>query len=90
MDRIGALKPALVIPGHGQASSNPQPDIELTRAYLRFLREHMGRAARELVPFEEAYKDVDWSRFAGVPAFDAANRINAYGTYLLMEQEALK
>jgi hypothetical protein len=24
-----------------------------------------------------------------VPAFDAANRINAYGTYLLMEREAL-
>ena len=25
----------------------------------------------------------------GLPAFEQANRINAYGTYLLMEQEAL-
>ena len=58
--------------------------------YQRFLRDEMGKAARELVPFDEAYKAVDWSRFAKVPAFDAANRINAYGTYLRMEQEALK
>ena len=90
MDRIGPLKPAMVIPGHGSASSNPQPDIDLTREYLRFLREQMGRAVKDLTPFDEAYAAVDWSRFAKVPAFEAANRINAYGTYLRMEQEALK
>lgn len=90
MDRIGPLKPAMVIPGHGSASSNPQPDIDLTREYLRFLRDQMGKAVQELTPFDEAYAAVDWSRFAKVPAFEAANRINAYGTYLRMEQEALK
>lgn len=90
MDRIGPLNPAMVIPGHGRASNQPQPDIDLTRAYLRFLRDEMGRAVRELMPFDEAYKTVDWSRYADVPAFEAANRINAYGTYLRMEQEALK
>jgi hypothetical protein len=31
----------------------------------------------------------DWSRFAQLPAFEAANRINAYGTYLQMEKESL-
>lgn len=31
----------------------------------------------------------DWSRFAKVPAFDAANRVSAYGPYLLMEREML-
>lgn len=90
MDRIGPLRPAMVIPGHGRASNDPQPDLELTREYLRFLRAEMGKAVRELVPFGEAYSAVDWSRFAKIPAFDAANRINAYGTYLRMEQEALK
>jgi len=90
MDRIGPLNPAMVIPGHGKASSNPQPDIDLTREYLRFLREQMGKAVQNLTPFDEAYAAVDWSRFAKVPAFEAANRINAYGTYLRMEQEALK
>jgi len=89
MDVIAPLAPALVIPGHGKSSSNPQPDIALTREYLAFLREKMGAAVKELVPFDEAYAAVDWSRYRNVPAFEAANRINAYGTYLRMEQEAL-
>lgn len=49
----------------------------------------MGMAARERVPFGEAYAAVDRSRFAKVPALAAANRLNAHGTYLRMEQEAL-
>ena len=47
----------------------------------------MGQAAKNLDPFEEAYQATDWSRFAGYPLFKAANRMNAYNTYLLMEQE---
>jgi hypothetical protein len=39
-------------------------------------------------PFEEAYARTDWSRFAKMPLFGPANRINAYNTYLLMEQSA--
>ena len=49
----------------------------------------MGRAARDLEPFDDAYAKTDWSRFRALPAFEPANRINAYGTYLRMEQEAL-
>jgi glyoxylase-like metal-dependent hydrolase (beta-lactamase superfamily II) len=89
LDLIAPLKPAVVIPGHGSASRDPAPDIALTRDYLQYLRKTMGGAVRDLVPFEEAYAAVDWSRFEKVPAFAAANRINAYGTYLGMEQEAL-
>ena len=89
IDLIAPLKPAVVIPGHGAASRNPAPDIALTREYLQYLRKTMGQAARDLVPFDEAYAAVDWSRYEKVPAFAAANRINAYGAYLGMEQEAL-
>lgn len=89
LDLIAPLKPTVVIPGHGAASRDPAPDIALTRDYLQYLRKTMGQAARDLVPFDEAYAAVDWSRFEKVPAFAAANRINAYGTYLGMEQEAL-
>jgi glyoxylase-like metal-dependent hydrolase (beta-lactamase superfamily II) len=90
MDRIVPLAPKVVIPGHGAASSDPQPDIALTREYLQFLRDTMGAAVRELKSFDEAYAQTDWSRYAKLPAFEAANRINAYGTFLRMEQEALK
>ena len=47
----------------------------------------MGEAARNMDPFDEAYARTDWSRFEKLPLFDAANRINAYNTYLLMEHE---
>ena len=57
---------------------------------IAYLRTTMGKAVEDFTPFEEAYAKTDWSRFARVPAFDAANRINAYGQYLVMERELLK
>ena len=90
IDQLLALKPRLMVTGHGAVSRDPRKDLALTRDYLKYLRETMGRAVEDLTPFDEAYARTDWSRFAKVPAFDAANRINAYGTYLLMEREALR
>ena len=81
------FKPRLVIPGHGPVSNDPVADLELTRDYLMHLRRAMGEAARNLEPFEEAYAKADWSRFEQLPLFRAANRMNAYNTYLQMEQE---
>jgi len=89
MDRMLALDPAVVIPGHGPASHDVRRDLTLTRDYLLYLRATMGRAVHELEPFEDAYAKTDWSRFASLPAFAQANRTNAYGTYLLLEQEEL-
>jgi glyoxylase-like metal-dependent hydrolase (beta-lactamase superfamily II) len=82
--------PIVVIPGHGPASRDPVRDMALTRDYLVFLRESMGRAVRELEPFDAAYARTDWSQFKSLPAFEQANRTNAYGTYLLLEEEELK
>jgi hypothetical protein len=50
----------------------------------------MGEAAANLAPFESAYAAVDWPACAWVPMCTFANRMNAYNTYLLMEQEGLK
>ncbi len=90
LDTIIPMKPLVVVPGHGPASRDVERDLALTRDYLAYLRAMMGKAVADLDSFDEAYARTDWSRFAALPAFDAANRINAYGTYLLMEQEALK
>jgi glyoxylase-like metal-dependent hydrolase (beta-lactamase superfamily II) len=90
IDQLLQLKPRLMVTGHGQVSREPAKDLALTRDYLRYLRSAMGKAVEDLMPFDEAYAATDWSEFAKLPAFDAANRVNAYGTYLLMEQEALK
>lgn len=83
-------QPQWVIPGHGPASSDPLTDLKLTRDYLAHLRITMGEAARNLTPFEEAYGQADWSRFEPLPLFRVANRMNAYNTYLLMEQEPVQ
>ncbi len=83
-----AMNPQLLVPGHGPVSAMPREDLALTRDYLVHLRTTMGEAARNLEPFEEAYAKADWSRFERLPLFRAANRMNAYNTYLLMEQQA--
>jgi glyoxylase-like metal-dependent hydrolase (beta-lactamase superfamily II) len=88
LDKLLAFDTQVIVPGHGPVSSTAREDLQMTRDYLAFLRQSMGEAARNLEPFEEAYARTDWSRFAKLPLFGAANRINAYNTYLLMEQEA--
>ena len=89
LDRMRDLHPAIAIPGHGTASGNTEQDMQLTRDYLLFLRKTMGAAVADMVDFDQAYKAVDWTPFKNYPAFDQGNRINAYGTYLRMEQESL-
>ncbi|OZA24223.1 MAG: MBL fold metallo-hydrolase [Hydrogenophilales bacterium 17-64-11] len=87
LDKLIALKPRVLIPGHGAPSRVPRSDLVFTRDYLQFLRARMGQAARDLVPFDEAYAQTDWSKYRSMPAFDEANRVNAYNQYLRLEQE---
>ena len=42
-----------------------------------------------LTDFDSAYAAEDWSRWSGLPAFEAANRANAWNIYLQIEQETL-
>ena len=87
LDRLIAFKPRVMLPGHGPASTEPLADLQLTRDYLAYLRSSMEEAARNLEPFDEAYAKVDWSRFEKLPLFHAANRMNAYNTYLQLEAQ---
>ncbi|MBV8247274.1 MAG: MBL fold metallo-hydrolase [Comamonas sp.] len=87
LDELLKLPVKVMVPGHGGASDKPGQDMQLTRDYLQYLRSAMGQAAANLDPFDEAYRSTDWSRFAGYPLFKEANRMNAYNTFLLMEQE---
>ena len=89
MGKMIEVNALVVIPGHGPPSTDVARDLATTRDYLAYLREQMGRGVRDFVPFDEVYAKTDWSRFSGLPAFAEANRVNAYGTYLQMEQEEL-
>lgn len=83
-----AFETDTIVPGHGPLSSQARHDMELTRDYLLYLRKTMGQAARNMEPFDDAYRATDWTRFEGLPLFRVANRMNAYNTYLLMERDA--
>ena len=78
-----------LIPGHGPAARDPNQALADTRDYILYLREVMGAAVEEMAEFAGAYEAADWRRFEQLPAFDAANRRNAYQVFLSMEAEAL-
>ena len=91
MDKMIALQPAVVVPGHGPASRDVERDLVAHARLPRVpARRRWAARSRDFEPFDDAYAQTDWSRFRGLPAFEQANRINAYGTYLLMEQELLQ
>ena len=87
LDTLLGFDAAVVVPGHGPVSHEARADMELTRNYLAYLRQHMGKAARDMTPFGEAYEATDWGAYENLPLFGAANRMNAYNTFLLMEHE---
>ncbi len=89
LDRLAGHRPRVVVTGHGPVSTDAPADLALTREYLLFLRREMGAAVDELLDFDEAYARTDWSRFASLPAFDDANRRNAYNVFLRMQRELL-
>lgn len=82
VDKIAAL-----IPGHGPAAKNPNQAISATRNYLAKVRSVMAEAVQNLDDFAETYDKTDWSEFEKLPAFEEANRRNAYQVYLSMEEE---
>lgn len=89
LTRMEREKLVALVPGHGGVAEDPNAAVGLTRRYLAFLREHMGAAADEFEPFDEAYAAIDWGEFEQLPAFAEANRRNAYQVYLSMEAELL-
>lgn len=87
LERLLAFDATIIVPGHGPLSREARKDMQLTHDYLVYLRASMGQAAANLEPFDEAYAKTDWSAFEHLPLFRVANRMNAYNTYLLLEQE---
>jgi glyoxylase-like metal-dependent hydrolase (beta-lactamase superfamily II) len=87
LDYLTGLQPPprFIIPGHGDASDDPEQAVSATREYIRYVREAMRDAVAEFLSFDEAYSRTDWSRYQHLPAFDASNRGNAFRIFLEME-----
>lgn len=78
-----------IIPGHGSASTNPQQAKEFTLGYLQYLYKTMGEAVDNLMAFDQAYQQTDWSQYKDTPAF-VANHMNAYFIYLRLEEKSMQ
>ena len=89
LEHMEDSKLVALVPGHGAAAHDPNRAISGMRRYLAYLRQTMGDAVADFVPFDEAYESADWSEFEHLPAFAEANRRNAYQVYLSMEAESL-
>ncbi len=89
LERMESMQIQALIPGHGAVAADPNRLVAVTRRYIEYLRTVMGAAVDELISFDEAYVAADWSEFSHLPAFDVANRRNAYQVYLAIEDEQL-
>ena len=90
MDKMLALRPRRwSFPVMARCRATSRATSTLTRDYLVFLRETMGRAVTDLEPFDEAYAKTDWSRFSAAARVRAGQPHQRLRTYLRMEQEEL-
>jgi glyoxylase-like metal-dependent hydrolase (beta-lactamase superfamily II) len=90
LDEMNSADLAALVSGHGPYQKAPVRAVGLTHRYLSYLRQTMGAAVDELMPFDEVYSETDWSEFEKLPAFEAAHRRNAYQVYLSLEKELLE
>jgi glyoxylase-like metal-dependent hydrolase (beta-lactamase superfamily II) len=92
LDYIAGLEGEVgfIIPGHGEPFTDPQEAVAFTRDYINALKDVMAAAVDEFLPFEQAYRQADWSEYADMPAFDASHRGNAYRVYLEQEARSLQ
>ena len=87
LDTMRNVNVSAVLPGHGPLANDPNALINLTYNYLTLLKDKMQTAVKNWTPFAKAYSDIDWGDYMFLPAFDAANRKNAYNVFLFMEQK---
>lgn len=87
---VAKLDPRFIIPGHGETSTDVTPAIAFTHDYIAHVRNAMGKAVQDWTDFDTAYREVDWSKYSGMPGFDSTNKGNAYRVFLEMENAAFK
>ena len=84
-DRLIALAPAYVVPGHG-APTNVDVAQAQTGAYLRFVVDGVKRHAKEMAGVEAAVAELREARpFAKLANFDQLHRANINRAYLRAE-----
>lgn len=85
LTEVAKLDPKFIIPGHGLPSTAATAAVVFTRDYIAYVRQVMQKAVDNWTDFDVAYREIDWSKYEKLPAFDANNRGNAYRVFLELE-----
>lgn len=84
--RMEALKPALIVPGHGSVGDLDRAEAD-TGAYLDWLVTEVGAAQADWEPLDEAVERLaEAPQFAHLANFDSLHRPNINRTYLDFER----
>jgi glyoxylase-like metal-dependent hydrolase (beta-lactamase superfamily II) len=83
-DEMEKLKPAVIIPGHGNVCDLAKASKE-TKDYLVLLRTHMKKAVDNFVDLQAAIDSLDQSRFKYLLNYDSLKGGNASRVYLELE-----
>lgn len=85
LNELDTIDLKALIPGHGAVASDPNGLINFNLRYLKKVRDVMSAAVEDMISFDEAFEEADWSEFSHLPAYEATHRRNSYGVYLSLE-----
>lgn len=87
LEKLQKMPIDIAVPGHGDFSNTPLMDFNFTYEYVKYLREKLYQAARDMDDFDATYQSIDWGPYEKVPLFKPANRLNAYNVFISMQNE---
>jgi glyoxylase-like metal-dependent hydrolase (beta-lactamase superfamily II) len=89
LDRLLALRPAMVVPGHGRIPDDPQALIDRTRAYVEGLRTEMREAFEEGKTLGEVVAELPPADPERPVSPESRLRRNAVRVYVEIEREEM-
>jgi glyoxylase-like metal-dependent hydrolase (beta-lactamase superfamily II) len=87
LDTVDAMRPAIVVPGHGAIPRQPAGLVQQTRAYLTGLQAEMRAAVEKAVPMRRALEALPPADSTRPVSLNSRRRRNAARVYVEQERE---
>ena len=87
LDTVDAIRPAIVVPGHGAIPRQPAELVQRTRAYLTGLQAEMRAAVEKAVPMRRALEALPPADSTRPVSLNSRRRRNAARVYVEQERK---
>jgi glyoxylase-like metal-dependent hydrolase (beta-lactamase superfamily II) len=87
LDTVDAMRPAIVVPGHGAIPRQPAELVQKTRAYLTGLQAEMRAAVEKAVPMRRALEALPPADSTRPVSLNSRRRRNAARVYVEQERK---